>query len=423
MLITLGLAWYIGAKPLCSPFSVHGPSARTCLPFTARLNQAASTPAHTQAKSCINPTPRLSITHHPRVTTIGLSYTLALNIGIHCWSKPSFAKLDQQNMVSFVARRKRPTRLLKLAALVGFDDYANKHWHVGQSASFFNITTLVLQQLEDGWREGIHDAASFKRFNDRRGQWTLKRSHHQHVVQGCSRPAQAILRRSLQLPFDESVVIWHIATDLCFYHPDAAGSHPPESVTKFREISNYMVYLFFLHPEMLIPGARKDVLIMACDDLELMFKYDDEPPLDERRLAQGIIHKHRLVPWVFTGIISPLLPKACKLAEALMEIRGVEERWKVIEGVWVEMLCYSASNCRGYLHSKSLGEGGEFLSYVWLLLAHMGMETFADRFHRPQPFDDEDDTDSDATADGGSASSPHQDDVPTAPEEITPATA
>jgi hypothetical protein len=65
--------------------------------------------------------------------------------------------------------------------------------------------------------------------------------------------------------------------------------------------------------------------------------------------------------------------------------------WKVMEGVWVEMLCYSASRCRGYLHAKSLGSGGEYLSYVWLLLSYMGMESLADRFQQPEDTEEEDD--------------------------------
>ncbi|VAI35925.1 unnamed protein product [Triticum turgidum subsp. durum] len=59
--------------------------------------------------------------------------------------------------------------------------------------------------------------------------------------------------------------------------------------------------------------------------------------------------------------------------------------WEVIEGVWVEMLCFSASNCRGYLHAKSLGTGIELLTYVWLLLSHMGMETLPERLQRTEP--------------------------------------
>ncbi|KAI4966466.1 hypothetical protein ZWY2020_040829 [Hordeum vulgare] len=71
-----------------------------------------------------------------------------------------------------------------------------------------------------------------------------------------------------------------------------------------------------------------------------------------------------------------LIPAACRLAEQLMELEE-ESRWVVIQGVWVEMICYSASRCRGYLHAKSLGEGRECLTTVWLLWSYLGMETLA----------------------------------------------
>ena len=76
---------------------------------------------------------------------------------------------------------------------------------------------------------------------------------------------------------------------------------------------------------------------------------------------------------------------AWDLAQGLFKLRddfGDEKMWKAIQGVWVEMLCFSASRCRGYLHAKALGSGGEFLSYVWLLLFYMGMETFTERLQR-----------------------------------------
>jgi hypothetical protein len=54
----------------------------------------------------------------------------------------------------------------------------------------------------------------------------------------------------------------------------------------------------------------------------------------------------------------------------------------VIQGVWVEMLCFSAGRCRGYLHAKALGTGGELLTYIWLLMSHMGMESLPERLQR-----------------------------------------
>ena len=75
---------------------------------------------------------------------------------------------------------------------------------------------------------------------------------------------------------------------------------------------------------------------------------------------------------------------AWKLAKALLDLGDENKMWKVIEGVWAEMLCFSASRCRGYLHAKSLGTGGELLTYIWLLLSHMGLETLPERLQRTE---------------------------------------
>ena len=53
------------------------------------------------------------------------------------------------------------------------------------------------------------------------------------------------------------------------------------------------------------------------------------------------------------------------------------------------MLCFSAARCSGYLHARSLGHGGEFLNYVWLLWSAMGLETLADKIIMTEPPGDE----------------------------------
>jgi hypothetical protein len=71
---------------------------------------------------------------------------------------------------------------------------------------------------------------------------------------------------------------------------------------------------------------------------------------------------------------------ACKLANELLAMKDDAERWKLMYHVWLGMLCYSASMCRGYLHAKSLGEGGEFLSLVWLVLSLKGSRLWPTSF-------------------------------------------
>lgn len=81
-------------------------------------------------------------------------------------------------------------------------------------------------------------------------------------------------------------------------------------------------------------------------------------------------------------------PEEKKLTQDLMNLGkndgDGEKTWRVIEGVLVEMLCFSASRCRGYFHVKSLGMGGEYLTYIWLLREYMGMENLAQRMQRTE---------------------------------------
>lgn len=72
-----------------------------------------------------------------------------------------------------------------------------------------------------------------------------------------------------------------------------------------------------------------------------------------------------------------ILPRACTLAKDLMEL-PVEERWRVLSIVWLDMLIYGARNCRGDIHARTLSRGGELLSLVWLLMAHFGLINIGD---------------------------------------------
>jgi hypothetical protein len=217
--------------------------------------------------------------------------------------------------------------------------------------------------VEDGWKKYISDAASYRRFSELRGQWAL--SKHQEIGW------------SLKMSYSESVLIWHVATDLCFYQPNTSpGCRQVEATQRSREISNYMIYLLLIRPEMLLPGTRSGLFTLASH----IIVENNKGSLDmtEENLGQEILNMPMLPS------ATDMVSNALKLSKALMELGDEKERWTVIQGVWVEMLCYSASRCRGYLHAKSLGEGGEYLSTVWLLWSFMGMETLADRYQKSE---------------------------------------
>lgn len=292
----------------------------------------------------------------------------------------------QNDVISFSGRRSKPTKLMRASAILGLKDYINKHWYIQHESESMciDIIYLVFKHLIQGWNQFIVDATSYKRFNNLRGQWTMSR-HHVHDPR---------LLWSLQVPFDLSVLVWHVATELCLHHPkpsssSATANNPAQdqstSTRRYcKGISDYMIYLLVIRPEMLLPGTRPGLFTITSDDINIMLRCAKETPSrDERTVAQQILRAAQ-PPQSYANQIGPWILKACKLAEGLMELLDEEERWKVIQGVWVVMLCYSAGRCRGYLHAKSMGEGVEFLTYIWFLLWYMGMETLADKLQRPE---------------------------------------
>jgi hypothetical protein len=287
------------------------------------------------------------------------------------WSKT----IAQYNLLDSFTRDTRPAVLSISARWFGCKDYLDQIQYVEhQSSSSGGITEVALAHVRRGWMEYIHDVATYKRFNSQKGRWTLEREQ-------CYRQ----LRWSIRKPFDESVLLWHIATDLCFRQLGCQpGPDQGPRITRCREMSNYMIYLLFFQPEMLLAGTRRNLFTAACGDLEKLFG-SDKPSLEDGVLSREIFDKAARAP------PGTSIHNASRLGKTLLRFGDDDKMWKVMEGVWVEMLCYSASRCRGYLHAKSLGSGGEYLSYVWLLLSYMGMESLADRFQQPEDTEEEDD--------------------------------
>ncbi|KAG2562741.1 hypothetical protein PVAP13_8KG288600 [Panicum virgatum] len=359
-------------------------------------------------------------------------------------------QLPQYNLIGYLAGNLRRPRVRHLAFVLGVEEQLDWLWYTAPPEPSRRITELVHDHVAGGWKGYINAAAErsstsrspvedYRRFNDGRGQRTVERA-------GCGGGRRGGVERSLHLPFDESVVVWHLATELCYFdHVDAGG----EATRNSRVISNYMVYLLLVRPWMLMPGARRGLLLAVYTELRRMLKNppasgdeDDEeagkkkkaPPMAMDEIARKIIQKVRNPPPPASSggarrpppprkAAADLVRNAWELAYDLMEFSkkkteqsrekrlaeeikktagqpvsnekmveivisagedGDDEMWKVIQGVWVEMLCFSAGRCRGYLHAASLCRGGEYLSYVWLLLSYMGMETMAERTQRTE---------------------------------------
>jgi len=191
--------------------------------------------------------------------------------------------------------------------------------------------------------------------------------------------------------FDESLLVWHIATDLCFRQEDKQGNTCGEPMKIARELSNYLFYIMVVHPLMLSPPTTmatkrcRDTCAEARrhflkENLQLRQRLTREA---RSEMAMGEDNAHKFLLKVKTPLPASVMKgdksksvlwDGCFLAKELTRImEDPEKKWQVVSKVWAEMLCYAAIHCGGYQHAERLKEGGELITFVCLLMTHLGM--------------------------------------------------
>ncbi|GMY34752.1 hypothetical protein FCV25MIE_29994 [Fagus crenata] len=179
------------------------------------------------------------------------------------------------------------------------------------------------------------------------------------------------LKESVEVEFDQSILLWHIATSLC-YNSDR-NINPISSCEDSKLLSDYMLYLLVERPIMLPNGIEQIRFQDTCAEALEFF--------EERKSISDVNQACMMLNQVSTEIppsevkgdrSKSVLFDGCRLAKSL-QFLAVEKKWELISHVWVEMLCYAASKCRWNSHAQQLTRGGELLTHVWLLMAHLGI--------------------------------------------------
>ncbi|KAF8695545.1 hypothetical protein HU200_037391 [Digitaria exilis] len=191
-----------------------------------------------------------------------------------------------------------------------------------------------------------------------------------------------ILKSVTDKDFDESLLLWHVATDLLSRLKPQQGPATQDTACKqpiAETVSEYMLYLLIKQPGMMSTTGGIGLLRYrdTCEEarrflgsMEASWVIDN--PEDARRMLVSV--NTSLPPAEVKGDRSKsVLFDAVILAKALMEVADEELRWQVVAGVWGEMLTYAAAKCPGSTHVRQLSRGGELITLVWFLMAHMGL--------------------------------------------------
>ena len=277
--------------------------------------------------------------------------------------------ISQYNMISYCLDKKRSWKI------------------VDKIAGQFRATEILdtMRIMRDSTSETVPNYLKEFIFNELRRKSSEANTLNAAIEACQQRGDSALLQNSLsyaklkwsvsEFQYGESLLVWHLATELCQQHPEDKSSYGEDGKRVSKLISDYMFYLLVKKTTMLAPvlGNWHVVFQDTCAEAKRYLK-KHELEKDFEVYLKTVSVKTKFRAAAVKGITSKsVFFDACILAQQLrLEACG---RWNVISKVWVELLSYAAINCRSVVHAQQLSKGGELLTFTWLLMNHLGLGT------------------------------------------------
>ncbi|KAH7835035.1 hypothetical protein Vadar_022251 [Vaccinium darrowii] len=248
---------------------------------------------------------------------------------------------------------------------------------IGSYKTWKIVTTDLKEMIMDNIKErcgSINRVEQFQAVLSSRGDYALEKGI------GKGKLGWTVHRIEL----DHSILIWHIATDLCYYSDLNANPTPSLKAGMSKSLSDYMLYLLVLRPFMLPKGTWGTRYRDMCAEVKKF--------ISQRKLRYVIASREQACLSLLEVDINTAFPsrkgnqnvsalyQGCFLADQLKALGRRKDKWNMITEVWIEMLCYVANKCEWKFHIQELSRGGELLTHVRLLMVHLGL---SDQFHIP----------------------------------------
>ncbi|CAO2147891.1 unnamed protein product [Urochloa humidicola] len=201
----------------------------------------------------------------------------------------------------------------------------------------------------------------------------------------------------------QAILVWHIATSLCeiklAQDSDIDLSKPRCSSLPFlvdentllrgqlqtnyrtaNSLSRYCAYLQVFQPELLpdsftVPKVIFEKTIQyACEELK------DCDKIQCRYLKLMAIAEEAVQDPEDGKLSMNIVQQGAILANDLIKHEDEENRWKILAEVWARLLVQIAPSWNAEAHQSKIQSGGEFITLLWALLWHCGIEK-SSRWH------------------------------------------
>ncbi|GMH14216.1 hypothetical protein Nepgr_016057 [Nepenthes gracilis] len=272
--------------------------------------------------------------------------------------KRSSGSIAQHNLLTYCLEAKRHSKFEKAFKFAGIFDmvlaYKCRTWQ-NVNIDFKKIVTEYIHQRPK-------DA--------QRGDYVLE-------IYGCK---DKFIESTSNVDFDHSLLLWHIATDLCYYS-EQQDQIKTLNAKLSKAFSDYMLYLLVECPFMLPNGIGEIRYRDTCAEAMRFFEQKRAFQLDNLRQSRMMLLEvnTEIDPQEVKGDRSKsVLFNGCILAKSLHSLNmegnwGYERKWEMVSHVWVDLLVDAAVKCGWKHHVRQLAKGGELFTCVRVIMAHLGL--------------------------------------------------
>ncbi|XP_052287361.1 uncharacterized protein LOC127898894 [Citrus sinensis] len=174
-----------------------------------------------------------------------------------------------------------------------------------------------------------------------------------------------------------TVPVWHLATELLYNTAEEVSNEQSQQTNNARQLSkilsDYMFYLLLLKPTMMnsSPSYTKHILRRTNSAADKLLEKNGI----KSRPAKAACKK--IMDGPVPESSDSALEDAIKLANGLQKL-DEDKKWETVSRIWMEILSDGASHCTPMAHAQYVTNGGELITFAWLLMLH---------FHLVEPKD------------------------------------
>ncbi|XP_010039655.2 uncharacterized protein LOC104428354 [Eucalyptus grandis] len=164
------------------------------------------------------------------------------------------------------------------------------------------------------------------------------------------------------------IFVWHIATRIFEHTVPISDPNSKSNFLVATNLSKYLAYLVAFYPKLLPDHSYDSEFVFDEIIIEARYLLKGCKTIEER--IQRLNKRSNKM-----NDTNKVMIQGVRLGQQLLDVENEPNFiWKVLAEFWAELMVYVAPSDNAMAHARHLAMGGEFVTHLWALVSHAGIE-------------------------------------------------